>query len=162
TWLVPPEQSSPNWYLRVHRIRGAAGRGLISADGGWAIYDRGPDDRAISGPPARVEDGPAARAVSSAGAVGIVALEDGSDRTGRVVDADSNSSVIFARSVIPTVVGEVKGDDVWYVTGVFGLPDEGGFCKIGEGKGPREGWETEWEKRPRVPEGILAEMKVKV
>ncbi|KAG9076773.1 hypothetical protein FS749_011403 [Ceratobasidium sp. UAMH 11750] len=161
TWLVPPEQSAPNWYLRVHRIRGAAGRGLISADGGWAIYDRGPDGRAISGPPARVEDGPAARAVSSAGAVGIVALEDGSDRTGRVVDADSNSNVIFARSVITTVVGEVKGDDVWYVTGVFGLPDESGFCKVGEGKGPSGGWEKEWEKRPRVPEGILAEMKVK-
>ncbi|KAG8692581.1 hypothetical protein FRC09_011102, partial [Ceratobasidium sp. 395] len=159
TWLVPPETSAPNWYLRVHRIRGAKGRGLLSADGGWAIYDRGADGRAIAAAPARVEDGPTARAVSSAGAVGIVALEAGSGRTGRVVDADSNSSVMFARSVIPTLVGSVNGDDVWYVTGVFGLPDEGGFSKVGEGRGPREGWEQEWEKRPNVPEVILAEIK---
>jgi hypothetical protein len=158
TWLVPPSKDAPNWYLRIHRIRGAAGRGLVGADGGWAIYDRGSDGRAISGS-ARLEHGPSARAVSSAGAVGIIALEPGSTRTGRVVDADSNSNVMFARSVIPTLLGDVVGEDVWYVTGVFGVPDEGGMCKVGEGKGPKDGWEEEWARRPAVPKGILVQIQ---
>ncbi|QRW23255.1 hypothetical protein RhiXN_08291 [Rhizoctonia solani] len=34
TWLIPPSPEAPLWYLRVHRIRGAEGRGLKSADGG--------------------------------------------------------------------------------------------------------------------------------
>lgn len=158
TWLIPPSKVAPLWYLRIHRIRGAQGRGLKSADGGWALYDRGPDGRAIAGEPARSEKGSEARAVSSAGAVGIVSLENNSERIARVVDADSNSNIIFARSVIPTVLGDVSGNDVWYVTGVFGLPAAGGFCKPGEAPGPRVGWDDEWKRRPVVPEGILAQM----
>ncbi|KAF8755582.1 hypothetical protein RHS01_05318 [Rhizoctonia solani] len=129
----------------------AEGRGLKSADGGWAIYDRGRDHRAISGE-ARFEQGLEARAISSAGAVGIVALEASSERFARVVDADSNSNIIFARSVIPTLLGEITGNDMWYVTGVFGQPATGGFHKPGHGPGPRAGWEEEWKLRPVIPE----------
>jgi hypothetical protein len=157
TWLIPPSSDAPLWYLRVHRIRGAQGRGLKSADGGWAIYDRGRDHRAISGD-ARFEQGSEARAVSSAGVVGIVALEANSERTAQVVDADANSNIIFARSVIPTLLGEITGNDVWYVTGVFGQPATGGFHKPGSGPGPRAGWENDWILRPAIPEGVLSQM----
>ncbi|CAE6442191.1 unnamed protein product [Rhizoctonia solani] len=157
TWLIPPSSDAPLWYLRVHRIRGAQGRGLKSADGGWAIYDRGRDHRAISGD-ARFEQGSEARAVSSAGVVGIVALEANSERIAQVVDADANSNIIFARSVIPTLLGEITGNDVWYVTGVFGQPATGGFHKPGSGPGPRAGWENDWILRPAIPEGVLSQM----
>lgn len=159
TWLIPPSKDAPNWYLRIHRIKGAKSRGALkSADGGWSIYDRGPDGRAISSSEARFEKVTEARAVSSAGAVGIVALEQNSTRVGKVVDADSNSNIMFSRSVIPTLLGDVEGDDAWFVTAVFGLPDAGGMARPGEGKGPRAGWEAEWAKRPKIPEGLGIEV----
>lgn len=33
--LVPPEESTPNWHLRIHRVK--AGREVMTADGSFAI-----------------------------------------------------------------------------------------------------------------------------
>jgi hypothetical protein len=36
TYLIPPAEDTPNWHLRVHRIR--TGRDIETAEGAWAVY----------------------------------------------------------------------------------------------------------------------------
>lgn len=153
TWLVPTQEDvAPMWHLRVHRVR--TGRKLWSAEGGFAVYGQGHDGRALEPSTGEAfgtfEEGEAVRATSRSGVSGIFALEKQSRRTGKVIRMDANSNLLEARTVLPTLVSQLEPSDgdVWFVTGVFAIPNVKGV------EGPPEGWMSEWEKRPEVPEAI--------
>jgi hypothetical protein len=160
TWLFPPTEAAPCWYLRVHRLR--SGRKLRSAEGGWAIYGQSKDGRAIvqvfSGE--RSEGGEEAeglaRALSEAGVVGVVdqSSKPGPQRKGKIVQSDPNSNIISSRTVLPTLLGShAAGSDEWLVTAVFALPTAQGQSDVD----PK--WREEWEKRPELPEVVAKLMK---
>ena len=154
TWLVPPTEDAPLWHLRVHRIRSA--RPLLSAEGGWAIFGQGKEDRALEPSTGEAygtfEESGEARAASKAGVSGIAELRRRAGRTGRAMRTDANTNLMVPRAVMPTLMEEhdVQEGDIWLVTAVFGLPSKSGE----EGAAP--GWEVEWEKRPIIPEAIAS------
>ena len=148
TFLIPPAEDTPNWHLRVHRITTA--RDLLTAEGAFAVHGaREKDGRAFTSfdeslPEGILESAQASFAAAGrSGAVGIAELGDTS-RAGHVLQADANSNLVEARSVVPLLKSEiVKGEAVWYVTAVFALP--------GSVEGWRGEWKGGWEARPEVP-----------
>jgi hypothetical protein len=159
TWLFPPTDEAPCWYLRVHRIKTA--RRLRSSEGSWPIYGQGPDGRALvqvfSGERSEggLEEAGMVRAETSAGISGAAELsltggtQPESSRYGQIIQADANSNLVFSRSVLPSLRGSLEaGSETWFATGIFGLP-----VKVGEDK-VDEAWKAEWEKRPVVPDFI--------
>jgi hypothetical protein len=157
TWLVPPQEAAPLWYVRVHRIK--SGRALFSAEGGWAIYGQGANGRALEAVDGMafgtLEDGDVARAASLAGVSGIAVLgEPANKRTGKAMRTDANTNLMVPRAVLPVLMGEhgEKGPDEWLFTAVFGLvskPDKSA------GSWDAQEAEAEWRKRPVVPADIL-------
>jgi hypothetical protein len=177
TWLVPPTPSAPLWHLRVHRVRST--KRLAAAEGGWAADGQRWDGRhldevkdameCVAQRPSKTKGygylestpgesgGALVLTVSKSGASGIVDLSSSaSGRTGRAFRTDANTSIMFPRAVVPTLITELEptqdGKDVWWVTAVFGLP-----AREGE-EGPPEGWLEEWKKRPIVPRAITEMM----
>lgn len=148
TLLLPPQESSPNWYIRVHRI--TAGRPLVTAEAGWATYGQGADGRALVQAFSGVKSGGDeevgyARASTKGGAVGVLDLGapgQKGERQGRLVQSDPNSNVIFSRGVLPTLMGEVPQGESIIVTAVFGLPSDG----VSE-----VAYHEAWERKPQVP-----------
>lgn len=69
---------------------------------------------------------------SRAGVSGVIDLLGTGQ--GRVHDADGNSNTNYARTVIPSIVSEVKGE-VWLATRVFALPAES----------VEDGWLQDWQ-----------------
>eukprot|EP01117_Protostelium_nocturnum_P011562 TRINITY_DN4194_c0_g3_i1.p1 TRINITY_DN4194_c0_g3~~TRINITY_DN4194_c0_g3_i1.p1 ORF type:complete len:634 (-),score=143.86 TRINITY_DN4194_c0_g3_i1:22-1923(-) len=148
TWLVPPVESSPNWHIRVHRIKSS--RNLQSAEGAFAIYGQGKDGRAL-GPlneqEGRMEVEERALASSSAGVVGIADLLKG--RKGRVVNVDANANLISSRTVLPTLMGKHdEGKEEWLVTAVFAIPSQNADS-INQSI-----WEDSWNKVPSLLESL--------
>jgi len=155
TWLIPPQQDSPLWHLRVHRLKNS--RSLTSAEGGFAIFGQGKDGRALE-PSTGEEFGTyemdgEARAMSPAGVSGIADLGSG-ERRGTALRTDPNTNIIVPRAIVPTLMHEHRSNDrnTWLVTGVFALPNE----HLSEGA--KSGWMAEWEKRPKVPKEIVAKI----
>lgn len=157
TWLIPPsKEESPLYHLRVHRIR--SGRRVASAEGGFAIYGQSTDGRALEPSTGTefgtLEDGGEARATSRAGVSGIVDIGSGTTRKGRALRTDANSNLVVARAILPTLMAEhdASQEDIWLITGVFGLPAE-------DGTEAGKQWEAEWRKQPNVPAEITALMQ---
>ncbi|KDQ10402.1 hypothetical protein BOTBODRAFT_163974 [Botryobasidium botryosum FD-172 SS1] len=160
TWLVPPQEGTPHWYLRVHRI--SSPRDLRVSDAGFSIYGQGADGRALA--PAAdllmsldVTEGTrvyghAAILKSSAGVSGVLDLippeKKQQPRDGQVLPLDANANIIFSRSAMPTLVDEHAGEanrDRWLVTGVFAM--------VGKDiTGAQVA--KEWSKLPKLPKGI--------
>ncbi|WVR06006.1 hypothetical protein IAU60_003034 [Kwoniella sp. DSM 27419] len=147
TWLVPPQESVSNWYLRVHKI--TSDRKLESAEGGWANYGQGADGRALiqsfSGLMSKGGDQEIgwSRAATAGGTVGVMDIPyKGSQgkRQGQLVQIDPNANVIFSRGILPSLVGTLESGETWLVTAVFGKP-------------PGQ-WEKAWEAVPAVPDWI--------
>ncbi|CCF45534.1 hypothetical protein CH063_14586 [Colletotrichum higginsianum] len=170
TILVPPEESTPNWHLRIHHIK--AGREVMTADGSFAIanenstngryldlYDadkgEGTSPKIIgnydTNTPEGLAKGSEGSFAVSKGAVGIKALEGSIERTANLVNADPNSNLVENRTTIPTLQHTIsKGDSVWYITGIYAKPD-------GEGV-PRQSYLDGWERPPAVPSWLETEM----
>lgn len=153
TWLVPPQEDSPLWHLRVHRIK--TGRELSSAEGGFAIYGQAKSGRALE--PSVGEDfgtyenGGEGRAASKAGVSGIVDIGV-AGRKAKALRTDANTNLVVPRAVLPTLMQDHQASDksVWLVTAVFAL------SSVGKEEGARAGWTSEWNKRPKVPREIAA------
>lgn len=153
TFLIPPQEGSPNYYLRVHKI--TSGRPLTSSEAGWATYGQGDDGRALiqafSGEKSVGGDEEVgwARAATKGGCVGVRDLAVGNgeggkgDRKGRLVQIDPNANVICSRSILPSLLGEVSKGETWLVTAVFGAPTR------------VKDWKSEWEKVPKVPNYVF-------
>ncbi|GKT58670.1 hypothetical protein ColTof3_06009 [Colletotrichum tofieldiae] len=170
TILVPPEESTPNWHLRIHHIK--AGREVMTADGSFAIvnenstngryldlYDaekgEGTSPKIIgnydTNTPEGLAKGSEGSFAVSKGAVGIKALEGSIERTANLVNADPNSNLVENRTTIPTLQHTIKkGESVWYITGIYAKPN-------GEGV-PRQSYLDGWERPPAVPPWLEAEM----
>lgn len=167
TYLIPPAEGSENWHIRAHRI--TTGRDLQSAEGAFAVYGcrekdgrtliepkqptiKGQAQTLLSGSGSSAEGCHAAAAeclvVSSSGAVGIIELlSSRKEREGGVLDADANSNLIWARSVLPCLYADLKaGDTRWFVTAVFALP-----ATVEGWKGV---WKERWDEKPRVPKWL--------
>ena len=175
TILVPPEESTPNWHIRAHRID--AGREVMTADGSFAIRNVNSNDgRYLDTYDAETCEGtspkiignydlntPAGRAAGadgafavSWGAVGIRALEPSgpgeASRWAMLVNADPNSNLVESRTTIPTLQHTVSaGKTVWYVSAIYAKPD-------GEGV-PKERYLDGWDTPPKVPQWLEALMK---
>jgi len=91
TFLLPPAKESPNWHLRVHHVK--TRRALLTAEGSfchsrlqaqqWQIIRC-----ARSGRRRRYAGGSRCKSVASAaGAVGLIDIKGGKERTGKVVQA---------------------------------------------------------------------------
>lgn len=150
TWLVPPNPESPNWHLRVHRLK--SDRPLRSAEGGWAIYSQGKDGRHLAQATGEdfgtfAENGMAS-ATSKAGVSRITAME-GPKRRGEPLRTDANSNLMVNRAIVPTLHGEHEPGEQWLVTAVFGLPGKGE-------DGAPAGWESQTHTLPNVPQEIEA------
>ncbi|KAF8877176.1 hypothetical protein BD779DRAFT_1694405 [Infundibulicybe gibba] len=130
TWLVPPQKETPLWHMRIQRMK--TGRFLSSAEGGFAIYGQDTDGRALQ--PSTEER--------------FGTLENGA----RALRTDANTNLMVPRAVLPTLLGDhtESQSDIWFVTSVFALPS------VGDEEGARQGWSSEWEKRPTVPREIAA------
>lgn len=160
TFLFPPRESSPNWYLRVHKITSSKGRPLETSEAGWAIYGQGEDGRALvqafSGEKSRGGDEEVgwARARTAGGVVGLKDIKiphGGGERHGKLVQSDPNSNVIFSRSVLPSLSGTAcqDGKTTWLATAIFGVPALGG-----DGSLP-EDWEKGWNTVPEIPKLVF-------
>lgn len=172
TTLVPPAAATPNWHLRIHRI--AASRAVMTADGAFAIhnesardgrnlglFDRGGGEgtrpKIIGNYDVATREGWAggregAFAVArDAGAVGIRALETSTAREANIVNADPNSNLVHARTVIPTLQHTLRaGETAWYVTAVYAKPANPGVAVDSFLEG--------WEEPPALPGWLQAEM----
>lgn len=171
TYLVPPEEATPNWHLRAHRIE--AGREVMTADGSFAIRnERALDGRYLDPYDAAACEGTRPRIIGnydvatpeawaggregafavSRGAVGIRALEaEGVGRRATLVNADPNSNLVESRTAIPTLQHTVAaGETVWYVSAIYAKPD-------GEGV-PRESYLDGWDTVPELPAWLKAEI----
>ncbi|MER5642902.1 DUF2264 domain-containing protein [Streptosporangium sp. NPDC002524] len=106
TWLLP---RSP-WHVRVHRVR--SGRGLLSAEGAFAV-DRDPVAH-------RVAEGPGHARLDSP--AGLCVIEDlGATRAGELVRPLPGTNVVVPRTVIPTLRGEHEPGEHWLACAVLGL-----------------------------------------
>ncbi|KAH7402647.1 hypothetical protein BKA66DRAFT_564553 [Pyrenochaeta sp. MPI-SDFR-AT-0127] len=158
TYLIPPAEDTPNWHLRVHRIR--TGRDVMTAEGTWACYGaRESDGRLLtewngtlrtlntSIPEGGHSDATSAFAASPrTGAVGIAEINHGL-RQGSVILSDANSNLVEARTVLPIVRKDLKaGETTWFVSAVFALP--------ASVEGWKDTWKEGWEKRPKVPKWV--------
>ncbi|GAM42078.1 hypothetical protein TCE0_043r15725 [Talaromyces pinophilus] len=170
TILIPPTEDTPNWHLRIHRIE--AGRDVMTADGSFAIantraldgrhldpYDakisEGTFPRYLNNYAARTQDGyssgsQGAFAVSK-GAVGIRALEQNSQRSATLVEADANSNVMESRTVIPTLEHTIpKGQTVSYISAIYAKPAGSAVSKTEYLSG--------WDSPPEVPKWVFTEI----
>ena len=156
TFLIPPNKdTSPLWHLRAHRVRSS--RKLHTAEGGWAIHGQGPDSRALALTPdpnseafGTYESVSEARAASKKGVVGIASLLETKGLKAIALRTDANTNLMVPRAVMPTILCEHSGggEDLWLVTGVFGLPSKG--LK----EGADDGWLEEWNRRPEIPKPL--------
>lgn len=163
TWLIPSIDKTPNWHVRVHRIK--TGRDLLTADGSFAICSTrqttgrhlGPYDKDVfegtspiiignydqDVPEGKAPGGGGAFALSK-GAVGIAALESDTDRVAVIVLAEPNSNLVEPRTVIPTLRGKIgKGETKWYVSAIYAKPS-------GKTVDPSTYLEG-WQQRPTLP-----------
>ncbi|MFI6454957.1 DUF2264 domain-containing protein [Streptosporangium amethystogenes] len=136
TWLLP----RPPWHVRVHRLR--SGRGLLSAEGAFAV-DRDPAaHRADEGPGHARLDSPA----------GLCVIEDllGA-RSGELVLPLPGTNVIVPRTVIPTLRGEHEPGEHWLACAVLGLSGPHSSDPAPSGTGPAPSW-----PEPPGPEEVSA------
>ncbi|SPJ76418.1 uncharacterized protein FTOL_06150 [Fusarium torulosum] len=170
TILIPPQEETPNWHLRVHHIK--SGREVMTADGSFAISNvnttngryLGPyDEEKYEGTSPKIignydlktpdgwADGKSGAFAVSKGAVGIKALESTEGRQAMLVNADPNSNLIESRSTIPTLQHTIKaGESVWYVSAIYAKPSDVGVSK--------QNYLDGWAKTPAVPGWLEREM----
>ncbi|KAF1958911.1 hypothetical protein CC80DRAFT_22082 [Byssothecium circinans] len=154
TYLIPPAEETPNWHLRVHRIR--TGRDIMSAEGAWAVYGcRESDGRPLTGLNESISEGGkadsnSAFAAARNGAVGITDLAQ-EERKGSILLSDANSNLVEARTVLPTLHKDLKaGSTTWFVTAVYALP-----ASVERWK---DQWKAGWEKKPTIPKWVQSKV----
>ncbi len=118
TWLIPCEP----WHVRVHRI--LSRRNLHGGEGAYAINcDAASATVSPGGYDAWEEllaDSSCARAAYPWAATGIVNLEG--FRTGTVITAHPNTNILYCRTKLPTLVGDIPAGETWLSCAVLGTP----------------------------------------
>lgn len=80
-------------------------------------------------------------------------------REGKVLDVDSNSNLMCARTILPTLQGTVEVGTTWFASRVFGVPSPS------EAEPPTKAewlryWQTESERLLTSIEDMLDELEV--
>jgi hypothetical protein len=130
TWLVPPKTISTPYHTRVHRID--TDRILSTCEGGFAISSLSTNVKSRPTPlPSLPQAGPGhgrfangsqAFVQSDGGVSGMINLYG--SREGVVLDVDSNSNLMCARTILPTLHGTVEAGTTWMASRVFGVPSD--------------------------------------
>ena len=110
TWLIPVLP----WHVRVHVIRSAVA--LVAAEGGFSLAGEG-EDSGSDDPLTPAQPG---LAVAMTLAVTSVIRDLYGGRTPRLVAADPNTNILYPRSVIPTLMGELLPGENWLACAVVG------------------------------------------
>lgn len=155
SYLIPPEDETPSWHLRIHRI--STSRSVLTSEGGFAIDgERSSDGRELEllsddEPEGRQDREGEAVVLSRSGAVGIVELHDKVKRTGKVLDEDANSNLLYSRSTLPTLTSKMTSSGVvWMVTAVFAMP--------ASVEGWQHSWKSAWQTRPQIPAWVRGKL----
>jgi hypothetical protein len=112
TWLVP----CVPWHIRIHHVR--TDQLIQTAEGGFSINR--------DGIPSEVDtQGCWAKVVYPHSFGGLLDLPLGVSisRTGQVIQVEPNTNVLFPRTFIPTLIGELEPGEHWLLCAVIGLPD---------------------------------------
>ncbi|WP_433256154.1 DUF2264 domain-containing protein [Streptosporangium sp. CA-135522] len=133
TWLI----ARAPWHIRVHRLRSE--RGLLSAEGAFAVNRDTPARRSEAGAGHARVDSPA----------GLCVIEDlGGARAGRLVHALPGTNVLAPRTVIPTLTGEHEAGEHWLACAVLGLGQAPPDARWPE----PPGWEAVSDLVPGLPD----------
>ena len=160
TWLVPPKTTSTPYHTRVHRID--TDRVLSTCEGGFAISSSSTKVKRPTPLPSlphaglahgRVANGSQAFVRSDGGMSGIIHLYG--SREGIVLDVDSNSNLMCARTVLPTLQGTIEAGTTWMASRVFGVPSESTV-----GSEWLDHWKKESERVFSSLEDMLDELEV--
>ena len=151
TFLLPPDDATPNWHIRVHRIM--AQRPLLTAEGAWAIGgDQGREDwKDHSSKIPRTKS--QALSVTRVGAVGIIELAklfspSVTEREGRVLIMDPNSNIVESRTALPTLLGNIAPtEQIWLLTAVFAMPSSFDSWS--------QQWQPAWKNIPILPVWVV-------
>ena len=130
TWLGPPKTISTPYHTRIHRID--TDRVLSTCEGGFAISSLSTNVKSrptlLSSLPhaglghGRLANGSQALVQSDGGVSGMINLYG--YREGVVLDVDSNSNLMCARTILPTLQGTVEIGTTWMASRVFGVPSD--------------------------------------
>lgn len=114
TWLIP----CGSWHVRVHRI--LSSRELTGGEGAYAVNCDGYED---SGPEDCEEAGDLmARAWYPWGCTAIVNLEGA--RKGTLVLTHPNTNLLYSRTRLPALIGEIFKGETWLACAVLGTRTE--------------------------------------
>jgi hypothetical protein len=160
TWLVPPKTTSTPYHTRVHRID--TSRTLSTCEGAFAVSSSTTVNSRSSRLPhlpnagsahGRCSDSTRAFVHSEGGVSGIISVYG--QREGKVLDVDSNSNLMCARTVLPTLQGTVEAGTTWLACRVFGIPSE-----ASKRSDWLSHWDTESERVITSVEHMLDELEV--
>ena len=112
TWLIPAGAG----HIRVHLVKSE--RGLVSAEGGFAVSCSG-DDRQQAKTSWRCRKGMAQAAYRAGNSLIRDLL---GKREGRIVSAAPNTNLLHPRTVIPTMLGKHDPGEFWLASAVRGIP----------------------------------------
>ncbi|KAI9757732.1 MAG: hypothetical protein M4579_003357 [Chaenotheca gracillima] len=152
SYLLPPVEATPNWHIRVHRIR--TGRALKTTEGAFALSGtvektgRDLGVYSIGSTEGRYDSTNETFAVSRSGAVGIAELEPSKGaREGSVMNADANSNLLFNRSVLPVLSTDLRAGEVRsFVTAVYAMPSSVDNWS--------SSWRSGWDQKPTPPKWL--------
>jgi hypothetical protein len=112
TWLIP----ALPWHIRVHRI--ISNRELIAGEGGFAINcDSGEDAMKLENLRCAENE---ALAEYPWGLSGVVNLKG--SRDAKIIAAAPNTNLLFPRTKIPTLIGNIEKGESWLACAVLGQP----------------------------------------
>ena len=78
-------------------------------------------------------------------------LSKDNERRGKVLNADSNGNLIDCRTVLPSLLSDMKaGERKWFVTAVFAMP-----ASVENWK---DSWRTGWSQLPEIPNWLGQKM----
>jgi DUF2264 C-terminal domain/Uncharacterized protein conserved in bacteria (DUF2264) len=174
TTLIAPTERWPDWHVRIHTIsrrdNSKAARHIFrTVEGGFAVPCRREDGSAIpllnsaefEENQSRfidgiLDDGASSLILSPAGASGVVQLSPSSGK-GEALKPDSNTNLMFQRSIMPTVKQEIqfeKGEEqIRIVVAVFAV----GRKQVSFPR--QEIWQS-WNDRPVVRFGGTGQKSV--
>lgn len=132
TWLTPLLPVKGAWHLRLHRIK--TERKIWTAEGGFALDRTGDDPMRDAG--RHVEEAERAAAYYPAGGTGIVNLRG--SRTPSILRADPNTNLLYQRTVIPLLSGELEPGTHMLACFVLAEPNIDTF-------------RAEWDDQPELP-----------
>jgi hypothetical protein len=112
TWLIP----ALPWHIRVHKI--TSDRNLIAAEGGFAI-NCDPVEAELSVEKVQCEE-KSALAEYPWGLSGIINLVG--HRQPQNILAAPNTNLLYSRTMIPTLIGNIEKGENWLVCAVLGQP----------------------------------------